>query len=92
MARFAPFSPPAHRTGRAGFPHPALGESSRLRMRQAVWIPLKLEEAEALFQPTVPVPASVQLGALMLGDPPLAEPIPNVRVDGSVGFREQKRG
>ena len=29
------FPLPAHRTGRAGFPHPALGESSRFRPRKA---------------------------------------------------------
>jgi hypothetical protein len=29
------FPVPAHRTGRADFPHPALGESSRFRARKA---------------------------------------------------------
>ena len=33
MARIAPFPPPAHRTGRADLPHPALGEGSRFRMQ-----------------------------------------------------------
>ena len=78
VAHDAPFPPPAHRTGRADFPHPALGEGSCFRARQAGGIPFQLAEAEGLFQPGTPIPMRGPLQGLMLGFPPSAEPVPDV--------------
>jgi hypothetical protein len=38
-----PFPHPAHRTGRADLPHPALGEDSRNRQSHCMWRRLQLE-------------------------------------------------
>jgi hypothetical protein len=39
VTRGVPFPPPAHRTGRAGFPHPARGEGSLLSGAASGWGP-----------------------------------------------------
>ncbi len=83
---YAPFPRPAHRTGRAGFPHPALGEGSCVCSRQAARIPLQLQQPESLLEPAVPLPAGVHSGVFVFGKPPLSEPVRNVRVDRPVGF------
>jgi hypothetical protein len=66
VTRIAPFPPPAHRTGRADLPHPALGEGSRFRMRQAAGIPLQLKQAKFLLQPAAPLPIPVNRAFLCL--------------------------
>jgi hypothetical protein len=44
------FPVPAHRTGQAHLAHPALGESSRFRPREAACPSSKLDKAQHLMQ------------------------------------------
>src|SRR5215469_2480041 len=44
------FPVPAHRTGQADFPHPALGESSRSRPRKAACPSCKFDKTQHLMQ------------------------------------------
>jgi hypothetical protein len=62
------FPLPAHRTGRADFPHPALGESSRFRPRKASGPFGKTDQAEHLVERRrgeafLPRPSHLVLGA-----------------------------
>ena len=51
-----PFPPPAHRTGRADLPHPALGqEVSCVRGREVDQPPLESQQTQRVVQITVPV-------------------------------------
>jgi hypothetical protein len=87
VARSAPFPPPAHRTGLAELPHPALGEGSRFRMRQAGRIPLELDQPQGLLQPAAPTPGPHR--GLVLAFPPAAKSIPDVRIDLPAGFADR---
>jgi hypothetical protein len=54
----APFPPPAHRTGRADFPHPALGQGSRFRPRVTAWEPVEAQQPKLAFETAVRVLAN----------------------------------
>ena len=58
-------------------------------MRQAGRIPAELEQPEGLLQPRAPVPARPETGVLVLGTPPLTEPIPGVCIDRPVGIADR---
>ena len=84
----APFPHPAHRTGHADFPHPALGQTSRLHPRHVVPKP-----AQA-YEPGVPVKVREWISSalaspdLVLEAQPPAQPHSGVVVDRPVRLRD----
>jgi len=81
----APFPHPAHRTGRADFPHPALGQTSRLRrckrhcsflkhLLELIGFPISevLHHVLRLFELTgpFPPPGVTRLSAVLTTSPP----------------------
>src|SRR5207253_4244567 len=82
------FPLPAHRTGRADFPHPALGESSRFCPRKASGPFCKTDQPKhfvegyrwELFLPWPP--------HFMLDAQPLTQPLAGVLIHRPVGFAD----
>ena len=79
----APFPPPAHRTGRADFPHPALGQGSWFRPRVATGKFLDVQQAKLAFE--------IAFG-ILAASLPLALELPFVTTDGPDDTRADARG
>src|SRR5207253_11332752 len=80
------FPVPAHRTGRADFPHPALGESSRFRPRTAGGLFGKTDQTKHLVkggrrETFLPRPSHFVLDAQ-----PLTQPLAGMLIPRTVGF------
>ena len=86
----APFPLPAHRTGRADFPHPALGQELMLSPTGSSWYGRSSGSGPARRAGTgrgiVWCPDSC---TLCLPSKPLTEPMPRVAVNGSIGWTDR---
>ena len=74
----APFPPPAHRTGRADFPHPALGQSSCFRPRVTTWKPFQVQQSKLTLQTTVGILAASLPSKLEFPTQPPTDPTAGV--------------
>ena len=81
----APFPLPAHRTGRADFPHPALGQELTRSPTEILRRSLKRIRPNSSCRPRVGESCRPATLHLVLPSKPLTEPVPRVAVHGSVG-------
>jgi hypothetical protein len=83
-----PFPHPAHRTGLAERPHPALGESLTISPRKTAGPLSETDQAQAFMENVV----RELLGRLprnsVLATQPLAQPLASMTVHGTVGFAD----
>src|ERR1019366_579770 len=82
----APFPPPAHRTGREDFPHPALGEGSHFRPRKVGGLLRKTDQTKLAVQRGFREPTGARPADLVLGAQPLTQPFADVLIHRPVGF------
>ena len=82
------FPVPAHRTGLADFPHPALGKDSRFRPRKACRSPRQAHQAKHIIERGFRepfVPRSLHL--VLVAEPP-TQPSADVLIDRAVGIAD----